>query len=197
MANTQVKILKMEEDVATVGGYGVIFGGEDLEGERFAADTDYMPDLVPVKLVLYDHALGEVKQIIGQAVAEKIDEVGIWVEAQLDRSREYVEAVIELVEKGVLGWSSGSVGRLVERDGKNIKRWPIIEYSLTPTPAEPRTLGVERIKKLAEANPDLKALLPQDDGESSSEDATVENAEAETKDKYIQLKARAKLALTQ
>lgn len=196
MADTQVKILKMEEDVATVGGYGVIFGGEDLEGERFAADTDFMPDLVPVKLVLYDHAMGEVKHIIGQA-AEKIDEVGIWVEAQLDRSREYVEAVLKLVEEGVIGWSSGSVGRLVERDGKNIKRWPIIEYSLTPTPAEPRTLGVERIKKLAEANPDLKALLPQDDGESSSEDATVENAEAETKDKYIQLKARAKLALTQ
>lgn len=195
MADTQVKILKMEEDVATVGGYGVIFGGEDLEGERFAADTDFMPDLVPVKLVLYDHAMGEVKHIIGQA-AEKIDEVGIWVEAQLDRSREYVEAVLKLVEEGVIGWSSGSVGRLVERDGKNIKRWPIVEYSLTPTPAEPRTLGVERIKKLAEANPDLKALLPQDDGESSSEDATVENAEAETKDKYIQLKARAKLALT-
>jgi len=195
MANTQVKILKMEEDVATVGGYGVIFGGEDLEGERFAADTDFMPDLVPVKLVLYDHAMGEVKHIIGQA-AEKIDEVGIWVEAQLDRSREYVEAVLKLVEEGVIGWSSGSVGRLVERDGKNIKRWPIVEYSLTPTPAEPRTLGVERIKTLAEANPNLKALIPQDDGESSSEDATVENAEAETKDKYIQLKARAKLALT-
>lgn len=191
----QVKILEQDDNIATVGGYGVIFGGEDLEGEQFAADTDYMPDLVPVKLVLYDHAFGEVKHIIGQA-AEKIDEIGIWVEAQLDRSREYVEAVIELVEKGVLGWSSGSVGRLVERDGKYIKRWPIVEYSLTPTPAEPRTLGVERIKKLAEANPDLKALLPQDAGDASSEDATAEIVDAETRDKYIQLKARAILALT-
>lgn len=193
--STQVKLLNTDEETVTIGGYGVIFGGEDLEGEQFAADTDFMPELVPVKLVLYDHAMGEIKHVIGKA-SERLDEIGIWVEAQLDRSKEYVDAVLKLVEEGVLGWSSGSIGRLVERDGKNIKRWPIVEYSLTPTPAEPRTLGVERIKILAETNPDLEAFLPEDAGDASSEDATVEDVDAETQNKYIQLRARARLALT-
>ena len=168
-----VKIIEKTDDYAIVGGYGVIFGGEDLEGETFTPDTDFMPDLVPVKLVMYDHSLSEVKNFIGKTTSEKSDDIGNWVEAQLDRHKDYINDILELVEAGVLGWSSGSVGHLIEREGKTIKRWPIVEYSLTPTPAEPRTLGVERIKQLAKANPSLEALLPQEPGEGSSADATA------------------------
>ena len=178
MTDYAVKILNQDEDTATVGGYGVVFGGVDLEGETFDADTDFMPDLVPVKLVMYDHGFQEkVRHTLGNA-QETIHEAGIWVEAQLDRHKEYVKEILELVEQGVLGWSSGSVGQLITREGKAIKRWPIVEYSLTPTPAEPRTLGVERIKQLAKVNPDLKALLPQEPGEGSSAAATAGNAKA-------------------
>jgi len=59
------------------------------------------------------------------------------------------------------------VGHLIEREGKTIKRWPIVEFSLTPTPAEPRTIGVERLKALALEHPELKALLPKEPGEGS------------------------------
>jgi hypothetical protein len=52
------------------------------------------------------------------------------------------------VQKGKLGYSTGSVAHLVERLEGNIKRWPVYELSLTPTPAEPRTLGVEYLKGL-------------------------------------------------
>ena len=185
-----VKIIEQDESSVTVGGYGVVFDGVDLEGETFHAATDFMPDLVPVKLIMYDHGLQEkVRHIIGKTANEKWDEVGVWVEAQLDRHKDYVNHIIELVEEGVLGWSSGSVGHLVEREGKHIKRWPIVEYSLTPTPAEPRTIGVERIKQLAEANPDLEALLPQEPGDGSSADATVTVADA-TYQKYDQSEIR-------
>lgn len=173
----QVKVIDIDDDHAKVGGYGVIFGGVDLEGETFTSETDFMPDLVPVKLVLYDHGLQKtVRHTLGKA-KEKIDEVGIWVEAQLDRHKDYVSEILQLIDEGILGWSSGSVGHLVERDGKTIKRWPIVEYSLTPTPAEPRTIGVERIKQLAEANPDLKALIPEGAGDVP-DDATVTIADA-------------------
>ena len=175
MCDYTVKIIEQTDDHATVGGYGVVFGGVDLEGETFQTDTDFMPDLVPVKLVMYDHSLSEVKHFIGKTTSEKLDDVGVWVEAQLDRHKGYVNEILQLIEEGVLGWSSGSVGHLIERDGKNIKRWPVVEYSLTPTPAEPRTIGVERIKQLAKANPDLEALLPQDAGDASSADATAED----------------------
>jgi len=168
MADYAVKLLSQDENTATVGGYGVIFGGMDLEGETFTKDTDFMLDLVPSKPVYYDHALqSEVTHQLGVTMKAAADDVGIWVEAQLSRSKRYVKEVLRLVEEGIIGWSSGSVGHLIEKAGKTYKRWPIVEFSLTPTPAEPRTLGVERLKSLAAEYPELKALMPQEVGETS------------------------------
>lgn len=189
----QVKVIKQDDQTVTIGGYGVVFGGVDLEGETFTKSTDFMPNLVPEKLILYDHGLQEsVKHVLGKSVKELADETGIWVEAQLSRHKAYVEEVLQLIDRKILGWSSGSVGHLIEKDGKTIKRWPVVEYSLTPTPAEPRTLGVERIKVLAQSNPNLEALLPEEP-EGSTQDATEDNKGGEHQD--IQLKARAMLAL--
>jgi HK97 family phage major capsid protein len=172
--NNAVKILDMTDDAATVGGYGVLFGGVDLDGETFTADTDYRMDLVPTKLVFYDHMAREVKHQLGTVGNDNIkaDDKGIWIEAQLNRSVEYVNEVLKLVEKGVLGWSSGSVAHLTQRAEGVIKSWPIVEFSLTPTPAEARTLGVERIKALARLDPSLKALVP----ETGPGNPVVENA---------------------
>jgi HK97 family phage major capsid protein len=69
--------------------------------------------------------------------------------------------VVQLVEKGALGWSSGSVGHLTRRSGKSITQWPIVELSLTPTPAEPRTLGVELIKSLSATDSRFAVFLPE------------------------------------
>jgi phage head maturation protease len=96
-----------------------------------------------------------------QDLSVEPDEVGIWIEAELDRHKAYVDYVVQLVEKGALGWSSGSVGHLTRRSGKSITQWPIIEMSLTPTPAEPRTLGVELIKSLSASDPNFAFLLPE------------------------------------
>ena len=100
-----------------------------------------------------------------------MDETGIWIQAELDKSSQYVDAVLKLVEKGALGWSSGSIGHLARRENGVIKSWPLVEFSLTPTPAEPRTLGVELIKSLAETNPEFKAFLPEVAQESHDEGA--------------------------
>lgn len=158
---TAIKLLNFDDDTVTIGGYGVVFGGSDLVEDTFKPDTDLGLDIVPHKPIYYDHTLGKVKNKLGEVVKEKADEMGLWIEAQLDRHREYVDEVMALLKKGALGWSSGAVAHLVEREGRMLKRWPIYEFSLTPTPAEPRTLGVELIKTLAEADPRLKAFLPQ------------------------------------
>src|SRR5262245_10825569 len=102
-------IKALTDDTALVAGYGVVFGGADLEGESFSPDTDYMLDLAPVKLVLYDHGLRSVQHVIGKTKSIEPDDQGLWVEAELDRNKSYVELVLQLVEKGALGWSSGSV----------------------------------------------------------------------------------------
>jgi HK97 family phage major capsid protein len=186
MADTTVTIKSVTEDTITVAGYGVVFGGTDLDGETFDSDTDYMLDLVPQKLVLYDHGQNsEVKHaIIGKISADGItvDDDGIWIEAELSKHAAYVEHIRKLAEKGVLGWSSGSVGHLVSRAGKSIKRWPIIEFSLTPTPAEPRTLGVEVIKSLGETVAALQGLsdIPEVDTGETPVDIS-ESSEVETK----------------
>ncbi len=138
-----VAVKALSSDVAVVAGYGVLFGGEDLTGERFTHETDFLFDLVPVKPVYYDHTLQDVKHQIGRVVHLDVDARGVWVEAQLDRRAAYVEEVLELVRQGALGYSSGSVLHLVRREGPVIKAWPLVEFSLTPTPAEPRTSVVQ------------------------------------------------------
>jgi len=164
------RVTKSTETSYTLGGYGVIFGGADLEGETFTPETDFWLDrLTPTPPVLYQH--GKDKHIkahaLGHATVERQD-VGLWVEAQIALADEYAEAIRELAEQGKLGWSSGAVGHLTAREGKTITVWPIAEFSLTPTPAEPRTLGVHELRVLAEDEPTIKALLPGDAEEASA-----------------------------
>ncbi|HAM40522.1 MAG TPA: phage major capsid protein [Candidatus Omnitrophica bacterium] len=168
MADNSITLKSLTDETATVAGYGVVFGDRDLDGETFTKDTELDLDLVPAKRVFYDHTMGNVKHSLGTVLKATVDDVGVWIEAELDRSRQYVAQVLKLIEAGALGWSSGSVPHLVRRDGGVIKAWPVVEFSLTPTPCEPRTLGIERIKAMAEADPEYKALLPQEPGEGSA-----------------------------
>lgn len=147
----KVYIKSQDDKVAIIAGYGMVFGGEDLDGEYFSKETDLMLDLVPTKSIFYEHTQDVPEYALGNTIKEISDEAGVWIEAQLDKSRAYVEAVLELIGEGVLGFSSGTAGHLVRREGSHIRRWPIVEYSLTPNPAEPRTLGVSQIKSLFDA----------------------------------------------
>jgi HK97 family phage major capsid protein len=173
----QAEIKAITDDTVTVAGYGALFGGMDLDGEHFSHETDFMLELVPVKLVLYDHGLREVKHPIGRTMTVTPDEKGLWVEAELDRHTAYVDKVLTLVQKGALGWSSGSVPHLALREGKSIKRWPVVEFSLTPTPAEPRTVGVEILKSLAAVDASYHALLPEDAPASTEGATSVQEAD--------------------
>lgn len=190
--SVKAHIKSMDDDTAVVAGYGVIWGGTDLHGDGFAPDTNFMLSLVPTKIVLYDHGYNK---SIGQAIigavktsSIKLDDFGMWVEAELDRHNEYAEYVLELVKRGVLGYSSGSVPHLVQRIGKSITQWPIIEFSLTPTPAEPRIVGVEIIKSLAEYDDAFGAFLPEGDGTSPAHDADA-GAEEPTQENTQQIEA--------
>lgn len=177
----QVKILGATAGGFRVGGYGVVFGGNDMVGDYFTADTDFWFDrLTECPMVLYQHGGdGMMKRtVVGQVVAKRVDNVGLWIEAQITTSKKYVDAIRALVEKGVLGWSSGAVGYLVDRvktgDRQWLKSWPIAEFSLTPTPAEPRTLGVRAVKALAGVDAGVAGLLDADDLEDGRAGAPQE-----------------------
>ena len=150
MTDNMVRFLKAADgsvDRSRIGGYLVRYGSEqrkDLQGEYFTPETDYGLGWYDRRPLLYHHGMDTTMRdrVIGVIDTMKADDTGIWVEAQLEIANEYVQAVLELVDKGALGWSSGALGYLVEygRNGE-IKKWPIVEGSLTPTPADPATFG--------------------------------------------------------
>lgn len=171
--------LKMLEN-NRVGGYLVVWGSptqRDLQGEWFSPQSDLGLDWYSQRPALYHHGLDSTMKssVIGAIDVLKADATGVWAEAQLNMHNKYVSVVLQLIQKGILGWSSGSLPHLVEveRDG-HIKRWPIVEGSLTPTPAEPRRTDVHTIKSaFAFMGLDTTRLNEQD---ATAESTTVENA---------------------
>ena len=133
-----------------VKGYLVRFGDSksaDLEGDYFTQSTDYgfpMTEGKRVPLnVYYHHGMDQMvgKKSIGTGYI-KMDETGLWYEAQLDLADEYGSMIAKLCKQGKMGFSSGAAAHLVERKSMGgaaeITRWPIAEASITPTPAEYR-----------------------------------------------------------
>lgn len=153
--HTSLKMLDATE--GRVGGYLIVWGhpsARDLQGEFFTPQTELGLDWYAERPVLYHHGLdGQLKAaVIGVIDTLRPDDVGVWAEAQLDMRQRYVRAVQRLVDKGVLGWSSGSLPHLVQVDDDgHITHWPIVEGSLTPTPAEPRRTDVQTIKSAYDA----------------------------------------------
>lgn len=126
-----------------IRGYGVVFGGRDLYGETFESDTDFGESRSFIGMpVYYDHALGSIRSQIGEVKAYQFADDGIEFEIELDRRKAYADTLMQLADAGALGMSSGSAQHLVVIDDNKIKRWPLLELSLTPTPAEPRTSAI-------------------------------------------------------
>lgn len=165
-------IKALDPEQGLIGGYLVVWGSpsqRDTYGEYFTADTDFALDWYAHRPALYHHGLdGTMKaQMIGQITTIRADATGLWAEAQLNLRNQYVKRIMEMVKQGALGWSSGSLPHLVEidSDGK-IRKWPIIEGSLTPTPAEPFRTTVGAIKAAIEVEIEINTL-PVEDAEES------------------------------
>lgn len=167
-----------------VGGYLVRFSTKkdpDLAGDFFTSETDFDLDFSDVasakSTAYYDHCMDEtlgqtqLGVLDGKGIPAKaqlgMDEVGVWIEHQLDVRDEYQSAIYQLAKKGKLGWSSGTAKHLVARESKGtanwVKTWPLgKDASYTPTPCEPRT-AVLAIKSAPDAISfsDLKSGLMQ------------------------------------
>ena len=132
-----------------IGGYAVLWGDQgrkDLVGEYFTPETEEL-DVIFRRMKalpsLYHHG-GDAAvkaEVVGQVDVMAPDDVGMWFEAQLLQGSQYREAIDGLIARGALGVSSGTLplARKAAPDGR-ILRWPIVEISLTPTPAEFRMM---------------------------------------------------------
>jgi len=142
-AEPELRAVKLVGDDGIEGlgmPFGGPFNGKDLDGERFTDKTDFAFDWFTERPLLYQHGLdgGTGTSVVGRVKSWELrGDLGVWVQAQLDKSHEYFSAVKELITKGKLFFSSGAMRHLVETNSKTgeIRRWPWVELSLTPTPS--------------------------------------------------------------
>lgn len=153
------------------GGYLVRFTSADdpdLEGDYFDAQTDFDREFPFKQSVYFNHAMDAKfgMRKLGRADVKQ-DEFGVWAEVILQERDEYEQFLAKLAEDGKLGWSSGSASHLVKRTkigaANHIDHWPIIDASLTHTPAEARN-AVLPLKSMLFSEASVKA---------NSEPATV------------------------
>lgn len=156
-----------------IGGYLVLFSGDDdpdLTGDYFTKSTQFGIDPGDPLPVYYQHGMDDRlgRRRLGKAVLQRVDDVGVWIEAQLQMRDEYEKAVYDMIEAGKLGWSSGAASHLVDRrksaKSYEITYWQLAEASLTPTPAEPRTSAAV-----------IKAATPEAASQAQPRDAAVIN----------------------
>jgi hypothetical protein len=150
--------VKALDDQGKVGGYLVRFtdaAQKDLVGDYFTKDTYFGARDGDGCDALFHHGipvrkgLEELADHVFAPLKTTKDEVGIFAETVLDQSDKYEAKVLELVQAGKIGWSSGSSSHLVkrEKDGR-LKRWIISEGSLTHMPCDPMNRAVA-VKSLA------------------------------------------------
>lgn len=174
--NTAVKAL----GEGRLGMYAVVWGdgkATDLSQEYFTKETEELESIFKSigKLpLLFHHAMdGEMKtNVVGVVDTLKRDDIGLWAEAIVDRSNRYNATIYEMAKRGLLGPSSGTLPGARRADGGEIKRWPIVEISLTPEPCEWRMRTQRPPQELKalyiEAGLELPESAEQGDEESRS-----------------------------
>jgi hypothetical protein len=192
-----VRFAEGSDDI--VEGLAVAFGGpfrgnSDLYKTRFDK-ADLHLDWFTERPVLYHHGQDPTirASVIGGVKTVDITDYddgtrkGKWIRAQLDKRHEYFDAIRSLVRDGALGWSHGTLDYLIEyepaaRDGtRNVKSWPIVEFTLTPVEANPDAFAVAMrsadeavLKILGTTDEELRAKAPaKRDVSESSADASM------------------------
>lgn len=156
------------------GGYIVRWGSPgdaDPQGEFFHPGTDFWGKTTAD--VAYHHGIG----LKGDGLAArfgrrrittasiKADEIGLWAGGALDVADPDQAALYERIQKGEMGFSSGSAERFVikamESGKARIDAWPLFEVSITPRPVEPRNrvVAMKALADEAEAGEAVAATL--------------------------------------
>lgn len=157
--------VKASDDGRRVSGYLVRFGDPstaDVQGDYFTANTYFGRAVKAGTDVVWHHGIGRDdlaamfrNAVIGDADLSLKDD-GLWADATI-RDVPGTDRLLADVKAGRVGWSSGSVDRLVTRTpvgrATEIKAWPIIEASLSYKPVDPRNKAIA-CKAMLDDTPD-------------------------------------------
>ena len=153
---------------------GPVEGAFDFYRTRFTPATELHLDWFPNgRPVLYDHGHDAETRgtIIGRQIEAERTDAGVWAKVQLDKANRYAAMIAEMVEAGLMGFSSGALGHLVDVSKRgDILEWPWVELSITPSPANPYALiaGGSRRSLASLDDPDPPAPVLDIDGELRS-----------------------------
>lgn len=198
----ELKTISKTEDELRVANHIVLFGGKDLEGEHFTPDTKIESPYTKNGGVLVDWEHGQDEpdgdEILGRVdwSTKEITDDGVWVERVLDRHNTYMQLIEPLIDEGIIGTSTGAVGKGIKRTKKGeIQVWPIKRDSLTVQPAEPRMLStnaLSALKSLSEHSPDIKAMLSRGDQEIADKKADNTGADATVRVEVVTMSEQTK-----
>jgi hypothetical protein len=176
MHRNELKTVSRTDNELRVANYIVLFGGRDLTGEFFTAQTliesnytksgilhvDFEHGLDPDQLGMTEH---DVLGYVDWKTA-RVDDNGVFVERVLNRQARYMAKIETLIDAGMLGNSSEAIrGKSVRLPTGEITEWPLRRDTLTFTPAEPRMLKGNTLKAardLHSAYPESKSLAVVD-----------------------------------
>lgn len=163
----------------------IVFGGQDLVGERFTKSTDLESPYTKTGKLLVDFEHGrdpdnignDKSQVLGYVnwkTAQVVDD-GVIVQRVLNRRHKYMKWLEPLIKAGIVGTSSEAVPMLVKKaDDGTILQWGLKRDTLTITPMEPRMITdnvLTALKSLAVDFPEYKSLIPPEDSALSDSDA--------------------------
>jgi len=155
--------LKAIDDEGGIEGPCAPFGDADRSRlkDRFTAATDFGRAIKTGAELRSHHGLPMIGDrpnaladvVLGEATFD-VRPDGLYMRSRLDLSTDESRKLFAEIKAGKYGLSTGSASHLVRRkalgDGTHeIKAWPIVEVSITPTPAHPRT-AVYAIKSLVD-----------------------------------------------
>jgi len=179
-----IKTLSETETGVTVGGYLLLWGDRkhrDLQNDYFTKSTELWLDRYPTVPTLFHHGLDQDvgMTVMGKRTSYKADDIGIWVEAWLDKSSKYWSMVKPLLYAEALFYSPGSAPHLVKRENDGqLKSFPIVEDTMTPVPAQHRLLPIEQIES-AFKSANIELDMPKAKAEVAKTDEDTDSAGAE------------------
>jgi hypothetical protein len=154
-------------DTGIIEGWAAPYGSpthRDAQGEWFSPRTDFGLDLIPTgRPLLIGHGLTEAgPAVVGRIASAERRPEGLWIRAQLDRAGRYFARIRDELAAGALAFSSATMAHLAKtgRDGE-ILAWPLVEVSLTATPAsaDARIVSVKNaVAHFAEIGQPMTAL---------------------------------------
>jgi len=131
------KVLDAEERI--IEGYAATWD-EDDEGETFDPGCDFALDRYMQRPVLLWHHGGS-KRVglnpIGRVLEARVDQVGLWIRAQLYKANDFADWAWEQIKQGVRNLSVGARQSTVYKVARRILKWPLVEISVEDFAANP------------------------------------------------------------